>query len=64
MNINKSMKEYMHCKGLNLTQYGILINIAQSSLSVISRKNACSTRTLSKLAHDMKVSDFIKLGEE
>lgn len=63
INIGNSIINLCNNYGYSLGEYALKTGIAQSSISTIKSTNKCHTDTLQKLALDMPVSEFIKLGE-
>lgn len=67
MNISKSLKKAYKLKGTNQTDLAAGINVTKSYVSAIERnvKTAPIGFIVKVALHlDMKVSEFIKLGEE
>lgn len=67
MNLAKSMKVAMAMRGLNQGQLAALTGIHSTNLSkMMNGKYGIHDENLSKIAEavNMKVSDFVKLGED
>lgn len=64
MNLKKSIEKLAHLKEMKLGEYAEAVGIAQSSISTIKSTNKCHTDTLQKLALDMPLHEFIKIGME
>lgn len=67
MNLAKSIRVAMAMRGLNQGQLAALTGIHQTNLSkMLNGKYGINDETLQKIADavEMKVSDFVKLGED
>ena len=66
MNIGKSMRVAMAMRGMRSSQLAERLGVAASTVSVMASRRTCSGAVLQKLAavFDMKVSEFVALGED
>jgi transcriptional regulator with XRE-family HTH domain len=66
MNLGKSINVARAKHGLKAKELAERLGMTQTSLSQLSAQTSCTGATLQKLAaaFDMKVSEFIALGED
>jgi DNA-binding Xre family transcriptional regulator len=66
MDIGKSMRVAMAMRGMRGNQLAEQLHVTAPTVSVMLSRRTCSGQTLQDLADifGMKVSDFVKLGEE
>lgn len=66
MNIGKSMRVAMAKKGLRGNQVAELLQVTESTVSVMLSRETCTGPKLKELAvlFGMKVSEFVALGED
>lgn len=66
MNFGKSIKMAMLKNDMNQEALAAILGIHYSGISHMSNRESTSTKNLVRVAKafDMKVSDFIKLGED
>lgn len=66
MNLRKSVMIAMAQRDMKQKDLADQIGMSQGSMSQLLGQTSCTSATLQKLANafDMKVSDFVKLGED
>lgn len=66
MNASKSLKIAMIRRGLGQAQMGAMLGISQAAMSRLSNRPNWTCESLQKVsdALGMKVSEFVKIGEE
>lgn len=66
MNLRKSIKKCLVDNDMSQKALAEKLGMTQTSMSQLAAQTSCTGATLQKLAEafDMKVSDFIKLGED
>ena len=66
MNAARSLRIALAMRGINQTQLAAMAGITQPSISGLAQRTNWNGESLQKIATalNMKVSDFIKLGEE
>lgn len=66
MNLRKSIKKCLVDNDMSQKSLAEKLGMTQTSMSQLAAQTSCTGATLQKLADafDMKVSDFIKLGED
>lgn len=66
MNLGKSIQIARAKRGLQVKELAEKLGMKPTSLSQLSSQDSCTGATLQKLAKafDMKVSEFIALGED
>lgn len=66
MNVGKSIKHALVKRGLNQTQLAAQMNCTRVWINQLANSRSASMSTVEQLAAalDMKVSDFLALGEE
>lgn len=66
MNVGKSIKHALVKKGMNQTQLAAKLKCGRVWLSRLANSRSASMATVESLASafDMKVSDFLALGED
>lgn len=66
MNIGKSMRIAMAMRGMRGNQLAERLQVTESTVSVMLARPTCTGQTLQTLADifGMKVSEFVKLGED
>lgn len=66
MNLRKSIKMALAMKGISQKALAKQLGMLETSLSQLAAQKSCTGATLIKMAEafDMKVSEFVALGEE
>ena len=66
MNVGKSIKHALVKRGINQTQLAAQMKCTQVWINRLANSRSASMATVESLAaaFDMKVSDFLKLGED
>lgn len=66
MNLRKSIKMCLAEKGMAQKDLAEKLGMSQTSMSQLAAQKSCTGATLQKLADafDMKVSEFVALGED
>lgn len=65
MDVGKSIRVAMAMRGIRNNQLAERLQVTAATVSVMLSRHTCSGQTLQNLANtfDMKVSEFIALGE-
>lgn len=66
MNLRKSIKQALLNKDMSQKDLAIKLDMRETSMSQLAAQTSCTGATLQKLAaaFDMKVSEFVALGED
>jgi len=66
VNLRKSIKQALLNKGMSQKDLAIKLDMRETSMSQLAAQTSCTGATLQKLAaaFDMKVSEFVALGED
>jgi len=66
MNLRKSIKKCLLDKEMSQKDLAIKLGMSETSMSQLAAQTSCTGATLQKLAEafDMKVSEFIAIGED
>lgn len=66
MNLRKSIKQCLLDKEMSQKDLAVKLGMSETSMSQLAAQKSCTAATLQKLADafDMKVSEFVAIGEE